>query len=140
MPLRKDTIPPFLGPHLESQRCKEPPILPAQIPLLQRLLHILLSILPLRDLLERIVRDDVLQSLQFERVPRRHYVIVIDHLDEGLDFRSLFDALLAHAAGDFGGIAFNTGDEGVAERVGFGAGVLGGDYYDLHIFFSPEFN
>jgi hypothetical protein len=117
--------------HLKPQRRKEPPILPTQIPLLQRLLHILLSILPLRDLLERIIRDDILQSLQFERVPCGHNMVVVDHLDEGLDFRPLFDSLLAHAAGDFGRVAFDAGDEGVAERVGLGAGILGGDYDDL---------
>jgi len=39
----------------KSQGCEEPPVLPAQVSVLQRLLHVLLGILPLRNLLEGVV-------------------------------------------------------------------------------------
>jgi len=58
-------------------------------------------------------------------------VVVVDHLDEWLDFRSLLDSLLAHSAGDFRWVAFNSGDEGVREWVRFCAGVHGLNYDDL---------
>lgn len=44
-------------------------------------------------------------------------MIVVDHLDEWLDLGSLLDSLLAHSAGDFGGITLDTCDQGVGEWV-----------------------
>jgi len=105
--------------HLEPQRRKEPPILPTRVPLLQRLLHILLGLLPLTDLLERIVGDDVLEALELERVACWHQVVVVCDLDEGLDLGALLAALLAHALGYFEGVALDACDEGMREGVGF---------------------
>ena len=105
--------------HLEPQRGKEPPILPARVPLLQRLLDILLGLLPLADLLEGVVANDVLEALELERVARRHQVVVVCDLDEGLDLGALLGALLAHALRHLEGVALDAGDEGVGEGVGF---------------------
>lgn len=75
----------------------------------------------MRNLLECVVGDDVLQSFQLERVSRGHDVVVVDELDEWLDFRSLVSSLLAHAAGDFGWVTFDACDESIGESVGLGA-------------------
>ena len=119
--------------HLESQSREEPPILPAHIPLLQHLLDRLLRLLPLADLLERVVRHHAFQALEFQRVPRRHDVVVVDELDERFYLAALLGAFLAHPLGHFERVAVDAGDEGVGEWVGFGAGVEGGDYYDLRL-------
>lgn len=48
-------------------------------------------------------------------------MVVVDELDEWLDFRPLLSSLFAHAAGDFRWVAFDAGDESVGESVGLGA-------------------
>lgn len=50
-------------------------------------------------------------------------MIVVYDFDEGLDFGALVLGVFGHAAGDGGGVAFDAGDEGVRERVRFGARV-----------------
>ena len=60
-------------------------------------------------------------------------MVVIDDFDKGLDFWAFLDALLAHTAGDFWGVAFDAGDEGVCEGMGFCASVLRLDYNDLPV-------
>ena len=107
-----------------TQRCKEPPILPTQIPLLQRLLHRLLRLFPLAHLAESIIRYHALQTLQFEGVPRGHQVVVVDDFDEGLDLAALGLAGFRHSAGDLQRGAFDAGDECVWERVLLAAIVL----------------
>lgn len=114
-----------------TQRSEEPPVLPAHIPLLQRLLDSLLGLLPLADLLEGVVGDDTLQTLQLERVACGHQVVVVDDLDERLDLAALVLAGLGHTAGDLRRVALDAGDEGVGERVRLGAVVLGLDDDDL---------
>merc|ERR1712000_613092 len=75
----------------------------------------------LRNLLECVVGDDALQSFQFEGVSGRHDVVVVDHLNEWLDFGSLLDSLLAHATSDFRRVALNACDQSVGEWVLLGA-------------------
>lgn len=58
-------------------------------------------------------------------------MVVVDDLNERLDFRALCLAGFGHAAGDLRRVAFDTSDEGVGKGVGFGAGVKGLDYHDL---------
>jgi hypothetical protein len=58
-------------------------------------------------------------------------MVVIDHFDEGLDLGSLLDSLFAHAACDFGWVAFNAGDKCVGERMGLCTRVYGLDYDNL---------
>jgi len=110
-------------PCLKSQGLEEPLVLATQVSLLQRLLHVLLGILSLSNLFEGVVGDDILQSLQLQSVPRRHDVVVVDHLDEWLDLGSFLDSLLPHATGDFRRVALDTGDERIGEWVCLGAGV-----------------
>lgn len=88
------------GSNLESQRSEEPSVLSALISFFQRLLYVLLCILPLGDLLESVVRDDVLQTFEFECVSGGHDVVVVYHLNEWLDLGSLLDLLLSHPSGD----------------------------------------
>lgn len=114
-----------------TQRSEEPPVLPAGVSLLKHLLNRLLGVLPLRDLLEGVGRDDTLKALKLERVARGHEVVVVDHLDEGLDLVALFLALLRHPAGDLGGVSLDAGDDGVAELVGLLAVVDGLKDHDL---------
>lgn len=85
MPTSTSRLPAPSPRRLESQWGEEPSVLPAQVSLLQSLLDVLLRILSLRNFLERVVRDDALQSFQLKRVSRRHDVVVVDHLDEWLD-------------------------------------------------------
>ena len=117
--------------HLEPERGEEPPVLAADISLLQRLLDVLLRVLPLRHLLERVVGDGALQSLELQRVTCRHDVVVVDDLDEGLDLGPLALAGLAHAARHRLWVALDAGDNGVREWVGLGALILGLDDDDL---------
>lgn len=86
--------------HLKSQGSEEPSVLSTLVSLLQRLLHVLLGVFSLADLLESIVRDDVLQAFEFEGISGGHDVVVVDHLDEWLDLGSLLNSLLSHASGD----------------------------------------
>lgn len=60
-----------------------------------------------------------------------HEMVVVDDLNEWLDFRALGLSGFRHAAGDLGRVAFDTGDEGVRERVRFRTGVKRLDYHDL---------
>ncbi len=102
-----------------TQRSKEPPILPARVSLFQRLLYRFLCILPLRNLLERIVRNHALQTLQLQSVARWHQVVVIDGLDEWLNLAAFCLAGFRHSSGDLGRITLDTGDKCVRERMGF---------------------
>lgn len=116
-----------------TQRSEEPPVLPAGVSLLEHLLNRLLGVLPLRDLLERVGRDDALEALELERVARGHEVVVVYDLDEGLDLVALFLAVLRHAARDLGGVSLDAGNDGVAELVGLLAVVDGLKDHDLEV-------
>lgn len=58
-------------------------------------------------------------------------MVVVDDLDERLDLAALALTGLGHAAGDLLGVTLDSGDEGVRERVGLAAVVLGLDNHDL---------
>lgn len=107
-----------------TQRSEEPPVLAAGESVLQSLLDGLLGLLALGDLLESVLADNTLQTLQLEGVASRHQVVVVDDLDERLDTAALLDHLLAHATGDLGRVALDTGDDGVGEGVRLGASVV----------------
>lgn len=115
-----------------TQRCEEPPVFPALVSLIQRLLDCLLRVLPLRNLLERITRHNTLQSLQLQRVTGRHKVVVVDSLDERLDLATLLLARFRHAACDGGWVALDAGHKGMGKGVGLRAGVDGLDDHDLY--------
>lgn len=116
-----------------TQRSEEPPVLPAGVSLLKHLLNRLLGVLPLRNLLERVGGDDSLEVLELERVSRGHQVVVVYHLDEGLDLVALVLAGSRHAASDLGRVALDAGYDGVAELVGLLAIVDGLKDDDLEI-------
>lgn len=46
--------------------------------------------------------------------PGGHQVVVVEHLDKGLDLGPLGDLLLAHGGGHFAGIAVDAGHQSVA--------------------------
>ena len=121
----------FLEKIIHTQRSEEPPVLSALVPLLQRLLDGLLGVLTLRNLLEGVVRHCALQAFQLEGIAGGHQMVVVDDLDERLDRRALGLLGLRHAAGDFRGISFNTGDDGVGERMSLGTRIQGLDDHDL---------
>lgn len=106
-----------------TQGGEEPSVLAAGVALLQHLLDSLLGILTLGNLLEGLARDGALQSLKLQSVSGGHQVIVVNHLDEGLDLGSLFLAGLGHAAGDLGRVALDASNDGVAELVSLVAAV-----------------
>lgn len=110
-----------------TQRSEEPPVLPTRVALLQDLLDRLLGLLPLADLLERVVGDGAFEAFEFEGVAGRHQVVVVDQLHEGLDLGPFFLARLRHAACDLGRVPLDAGDEGVAKGVSFVAAVDGLD-------------
>lgn len=83
------------------------------------------------DLLEGLSGEGALQTLELERVPRGHQVVVVDGLDEGLDLGLLILALLGHAAGDLGGVSLDASDESVAVGVCLVAAIDGLDDDDL---------
>lgn len=83
-----------------TQRGEEPAVLAASVSVLQNLLDCLLGVLTLGDLLEGVAGDGALETLELESVAGRHEVVVVDHLDEGLDLGSLLLSALGHAAGD----------------------------------------
>lgn len=45
--------------------------------------------------------------------PGGHQVVVVEHLDEGLDLGPLGNLLLAHGGGHFAGVAVNTSHQSV---------------------------
>lgn len=51
-----------------------------------------------------------------EHQPSGHQVVVVEHLDEGLDLGPLGDLLLAHGSGHLAGIAVDARDQSVAVR------------------------
>jgi hypothetical protein len=114
-------------PFLKLERGEEPSVLAAGVSLLKHLLDSLLGILALGNLLEGVVGDGTLETLELESVASGHQVVVVDDLDEGLDLVSLLLAGLGHAAGDLGGVSLNAGNQGVAERVRLVAVVNGLD-------------
>ena len=123
-----------------TQRSKEPPVLTRRVTLLKCLLDRLLRLLPLRDLLECICRDNSLQSFQLEVVSRGHQVVVVDDLDEGLDLASLCLTGLGHSAGDFRGVALDAGDQCVRVWVRFVSDVLGLDDHNLGVLSVSQFS
>lgn len=122
-------VAPGTGKH--TQRGEEPAVLAACVALLQHLLDSLLGILTLADLLERLARDDTLETLELESVAGGHQVVVVDDLDERLHLGALLLAGLAHAAGDSAGVALDACYEGVAIGVCLAAGIDGLDDDDL---------
>ena len=106
-----------------TKRSEKPSVLSARVALLQHLLDRLLGLLPLADLLESVTRDGALQTLQLQGVAGGHEVVVVDHLDEGLDLASLFLPRLAHPSGDLFRVALDAGDKGVAVGVALVSGV-----------------
>lgn len=115
-----------------TQRSKEPAVLAARVALLQSLLDRLLGVLALADLLEGVGGDGTLEALELQGVAGGHQVIVVNHLDEGLDLRALLLAGLGHAAGDLGGVALDAGNHSVTEGVGLVAVVNGLDDDNLN--------
>lgn len=59
-------------------------------------------------------------------------MVLVDDLDERLDLAAAVDKLLTHAAGNLGGVALDTGNNGVGEGVSLGASVLRLDDDDLY--------
>jgi hypothetical protein len=114
------------GGNAPTQGRKEPSVLPTRVPLLQRLLDRLLRILPLRNLLEGVVADDVLQAFQFEGVACRHQVVVVYDLDEWLDLVASLLARFRHPAGHLQWVPLDPDDEGMWEWVGFRPSVWDG--------------
>ena len=114
-----------------TKRSEEPSVLSRCVSLLKSLLDSLLSILPLRNLLESVCGDSSLQPFQLERVTCGHQVVVVDNLDEWLDFATLGLSGLRHTAGDLRGVTLNTGDDCVRVWVGLVSGILGLDNHDL---------
>lgn len=114
-----------------TQRSEEPAVLAAGVAVLQSLLDGLLGLLTLGDLLEGVGGDGTLETLKLERVTGGHQVVEVDDLDERLDAAALLDHLLTHAAGDLAGVALDTGNDGVGERVRLGASLVRLDNDDL---------
>lgn len=100
---------------------EEPLVLAGVVTLLKGLLNVLLGVLALRDLLEGVVGDGTLKTLELESVTGGHDVVVVDDLDERLDLGALGDTGLSHAAGDGLRVTLNAGNDGVRERVSLGA-------------------
>ena len=100
-----------------TEGSKEPPVLAADVALLEHLLCRLLGVLPCADLLESLGRDDTLERLELERVASRHQVVVVDDLDKRLDLVPSVLRLFAHAARHLGRVALNADNERVAKRM-----------------------
>lgn len=114
-----------------TQGSEEPTVLSAGVTVLKGLLDGLLGILALGDLLESVVGDGTLETLELESVASRHQVVVVNHLDERLDTAAAVDELLAHTAGHLQRVALDTGDDGVREGVRLGASIVRLDDDDL---------
>lgn len=65
---------------LEAEGREEPPVLAGEVTLLERLLDLLLGVLPRRNLLEGLGGDDTLERLELESVTGREEVVVVDRL------------------------------------------------------------
>lgn len=115
-----------------TKRSEEPTVLAAGVAVLKGLLDGLLGVLTLGDLLEGVVGDGALETLELEGVTSGHQVVVVDNLDERLDAAALLDGLLTHAAGDLQGVTLDTGNDGIGEGVRLGASVVRLDNDDLY--------
>lgn len=112
------------GSGLHTKRSEEPAVLARCVAFLQCLLDSLLGILSLRNLLECIGSNGTLQSFQFQSVTCWHQMVIVDDLDERLDFGALGLSGLGHAAGDLRWIALDTSDDCVRVWMRFVAGIL----------------
>ena len=107
--------------HLESERGEEPLVLARGVLLLENLLDLLLGVLALRRLLEGLLADGTLKTLELESVSGGHQVVVADDLDERLNLGSLGDLLGPHSLGHLGRVSLDTGGNNVRERLVLGA-------------------
>lgn len=110
-----------IGKHLESERSEEPLVLSRGVLLLKDSLDLLLGVLALRRLLEGVLSNGTLETLEFECVTGRHEVVVRDNLDKRLDLGSLGNLLGTHALGHLTRVSLNTGSNNEGERVLLGA-------------------
>lgn len=107
--------------HLEAERGEEPLVLARGVLLLENLLDLLLGVLALRRLLEGVLGNGTLETLELESVTGGHEVVVRDDLNERLDLGSLGDLLGTHALGHLLGVSLNAGSDNEGERLVLGA-------------------
>lgn len=117
--------------NLEPQRGKEPSVLSTSIAVFQHLLHGLLGFLALRNLLEGIIIDGLLEALEFESITSGHKMVIVYDLDKGLDLIALLLPLLTHTACDPLRVPLNANYKGVTKRMSLVAGVDGLNNDDL---------
>lgn len=60
------------------------------------------------------LQENLIMSMQIRHWPGGHEVVVVEHLNEGLDLWPFGDLLLAHGCGHLTGIAVDAGDQSVA--------------------------
>lgn len=105
---------------LEAKRGEEPLVLARRVLLLKDLLDLLLGVLTLRRLLEGVLGNGSLESLELESVTGGHKVVVRDHLDKRLNLGSLSNLLGTHALGHLLRVSLNAGSDNVRERLVLG--------------------
>ena len=117
---------------LETELGKEPFVLARLVLLLERFLDGSLGFLTLRRaFVEGFFADDVLNIFNVKSVTSGHNVVVVDELDERLNFASLLSLFLAVLLGNLLGVRVNTGNKSVTELVGLGTIILRLDDNDL---------
>merc|ERR1719347_1883637 len=100
--------------HLEAELAEKPLVLAELVTLLQLVLDLLPSLLSEGGIAEAILVDERLVHDHVDRIPRRHHVVEVDHLDERLDLAALGHLLLAHLLRHLQGVPVDAGDEGVS--------------------------
>lgn len=122
----------FRASSLEPERGEEPTVLAARVTLLKELLERLLGILSLRHTLtERLGANESLELLHLQRVTGGHQVVVVGHLDEGLDLAPLAELLGTHPLADLQRVSLDTGNDDVRVRPLAGSVVVLLDDNDL---------
>lgn len=116
---------------LEVELLEEPLVLTGLVLLFQSLSHNLLGLFSLRWLVQCIRGNSVLERLNVQRVSSWHQVVVVDDLHERLDSGSLGNLLGVVSLGDSLWASLDTDNEGVWERVGLGAVIVGSDDNNL---------
>merc|ERR1719378_813333 len=108
---------------LEAELLEEPAVLArlerAVVLLLEDLLDLLARRLPRRRV--RLAAADEVRrhnrfQLHLQRIPRRHQVRVVDHLDERLHLAALRNLLLGHGFGDLERVLLHASNKAVAVR------------------------
>ena len=102
---------------LESELLEEPLVLAGLVALLKLRSHLESGLLLLHGIFKSFLVKVGLVKANVHSVPGGHHVVIVDNLQEGLDFAAELDLSFGHALGHLAWVTVDAGDQSVAERL-----------------------